>query len=290
MRNVGLGGLELEQREKARLFREMHYAPQPLCLPNAWDVITARIFASVGFPAIATTSAGIAATLGYPDGEKISCAEMLAVVRRIANSVNIPVTADIESGYGTTLRETVDNVEQFIESGIVGINIEDSIRGVSGRQEDPLLQAEKIAAIRELAVRLDIPLVINARVDTLQSGVTDIEERLHETFYRADVYRAAGADCIYVFGEHEHGLIGRLVRGISGPLNILVGRDTPSIRELADLGVARVSLGPGVMRASMGLVKRVADELIHEGTYEYLRNATMSYHEMFGYLGPARQV
>lgn len=137
---------------------------------------------------------------------------------------------------------------------------------------------------------MDIPLVINARVDTLESGVTDIEERLNETFYRADVYRKAGADCIFVFGEHEKHLIARLVRGISGPLNILVGCETPSIRELADFGVARVSLGPGVIRASLDLVKRVADELFHEGTYECLRNAKMLYQEMFGYLEPVCQV
>lgn len=136
--------MELEQREKARLFREMHYTSQPLCLPNAWDVITARIFASIGFPAIATTSAGIAATLGYPDGDRIPCTEMLDVVRRIANSLSIPVTADIESGCGVTLDEVVDNVARFIESGIVGINIEDSVPGTGGRQEDLCVRRKRL--------------------------------------------------------------------------------------------------------------------------------------------------
>lgn len=274
----------MNQRQKASQFRDMHKGPGILTLPNAWDVITARIFESAGFPAIGTTSAGIAATLGYVDGQKIGCDEMLRAVRRIVSSVRIPVTADIEAGYGATPGEVVENVERFIESGIAGINIEDSINGSRGAQEPACRQAEKIAAIRVLADQVDIPLVINARIDSMHRGGRDKEALLEETFHRAELYLKAGADCIFVFGEQDKSTISRIVQAVDGPVNILVGALTPSIRELKELGVARVSIGPGAMKATLSLVKQIADELMTEGTYESFIHVPMSYQEMFGYL------
>lgn len=274
-----------EQRTKAQWFREMHHDSSILILPNAWDVISARIFEAAGFSAVGTTSAGIAATLGYADGQNIPCDAMLSIVQRIVSRVQIPVTADIEAGYGATLEETVRNVDYFIEAGVVGINIEDSTSRSGERQESVFHQAEKIAAIRELSVTRAIPLVINARIDTIYHGGREPEELLEETFHRSSVYRQAGADCIYVFGFHDKATIRRLVEGIEAPLNILVGPTTPAVKELQELGVARVSIGPRAFLATLGLTKRIADELVTTGTYESFKHSSMSYQEMIGYFG-----
>lgn len=276
--------VDMEQRQKARLFREMHRGPAILRLPNAWDVITARIFEAVGVQAIATTSVGIAAMLGYPDGQIIPCDEMLGVVRRIARSVQVPVTADIESGYGKTLQETLQNVDHFIDAGVVGINIEDSTHESPGMLEDAGRQAEKIAAIRELAASRDISITINARIDTMHHGRRPQEELLAETFFRAKQYIQAGADCIYVFGDHDKPTIERIVREINAPVNILAGTKTPPIKELQELGVARVSMGPAAMKATLGLVKQIGNEFVNEGSYESLLGSPMSYQELSSHL------
>ena len=188
------------QQERAAAFREMHFGPKILILPNAWDVASARIFEAVGFGAIGTTSAGVAASLGYPDGERVPLEEMLRVVRRISESVMMPATADIQAGYGAT-----------------------------------------------------------------EGAVADLE---------------AGADCIFVPGLGDAGTIATLVREIAGPINILAGRNVPTIPELAEMGVARVSVGSGLMRAALALVRSAAEELLSAGTYTSFTEHTFSYAEL----------
>jgi 2-methylisocitrate lyase-like PEP mutase family enzyme len=270
------------QATKARKLWEMHHGNSILVLPNAWDAISARIFEDAGFEAIATTSVGVSVALGYADGHA-PCDEVVEATSRIVKNVHVPVTADIESGFGDTSEEIVRNIEKFLNAGVVGINIEDSTR----RKEEPIesiqKQAEKIRAIRELANSRDIPLVINARTDVfLQDGI-DENTLLTDTFQRAKAYLEAGADCIYVFGSHNEATIRKLVAGIDAPINILAGATIPSATELQNLGVARVSIGGGAIEAALGLVKRIATELKTEGTYTGFTKSQMSYREMNGY-------
>jgi len=255
------------QIDKAVDFRLRHRGIGVLVLPNAWDVASARIFEEAGFPAIATTSAGIAFSLGYPDGQRISREEMIARIGRIARAVKVPVTADIEWGYGSTAEEIARTTREVIEAGAVGMNLEDT----SGRADQPLLTLEKalekIKAVRETAASLRVPLVVNARTDVylLEGGNPDADYA--ETVRRLVAFRDAGADCVFAPGLKDAATIGRLVKDVACPLNILAVPGTPSIAELEKLGVARVSVGSGFMRATLGALRTMAEELKNAGTY-----------------------
>ncbi|HEY7789482.1 MAG TPA: isocitrate lyase/phosphoenolpyruvate mutase family protein [Vicinamibacterales bacterium] len=258
----------MTQADKARALLQRHLAPPILVLPNAWDAASARVFETAGFPAIATTSAGVAWARGYPDGAYIPPGEMIAVIARIAASVDVPVTADIEHGYGGTIGEVVRTVEQVIEAGAVGINLEDALPGVRGTLEAVGLQAEKIRAIRDLADAVKVPLVVNARTDVYLDAIGEPATRLEATVRRARAYRAAGADCIFVPGVRDGETIGRLVAEIGGPINVLAGQGIPPAAELQRLGVARVSVGSGPMRAVLGRLQQMAASLHDEGRFE----------------------
>ena len=262
-----------EQKRKAEAFRAMHRGPKALLLPNAWDVASARLIEESGFGAIATTSAGIAFSLGYPDGQRISREEMLARVGRIARAVRVPVTADVEAGYGDRPEDAALTTREAIEAGAVGMNLEDG----TGDPEHPLvdlsLQLEKIRAIREAALKTGVLLVLNARTDFYLDQVGAPETRYAETIKRAVAYRDAGADCLFVPGVRDVDTISKLVRDIQAPLNILAGPGSPSVLELEKVGVARVSLGSGPMRATLGLLGRIAEELKSSGTYSALEGA-----------------
>jgi 2-methylisocitrate lyase-like PEP mutase family enzyme len=258
-------------REKAEKLRMLHRADRPLVLVNVWDAVTARIAARAGSAAIATTSAGIAFAAGYPDGEKIPRDRMLEAVARICGAVSLPVTADVEAGYGNTpddLHRTADGV---LDAGAVGMNLED---GTS--RPDTLtdlgLQLEKIRAVREVARRRGVPIVLNARTDVYLDHVGPEPGRLAETVRRTEAYRDAGADCIFVPGVTDPATIGELVRRLGCPVNILAVAGSPSIGELAKLGVARVSLGSGPMRAAMTLFQRLVEEALTKGTYSALES------------------
>ena len=260
------------QVEKAVLFRQLHRGPRALILCNAWDVASARIFEEAGLPAIATTSAGIAFSLGYPDGQHISREEMVARVARIVRAVKVPVTADIESGYGSTPEDAARTAREVIQAGAVGINLEDA----TGDPNDPLLElqaaVEKVRAARQAAAELRMPLVVNARTDVyLLPG--DPHTQYSEALRRLTAYRDAGADCVFAPGLKDPEIIGRMVNAVQCPLNILAGPGTPPIAELEKLGVARVSLGSGPMRATLGLLRRMAQELKVAGTYSALNDA-----------------
>lgn len=263
----------LEQRRKAEAFRALHSGSDPLLLPNVWDVASARIVEEAGFPALATTSAGIAFTLGYPDGQRIHADRMMAAVARIAQAVRIPVSADVESGYGNDPERVARMARAVIMAGAVGLNLEDA----TGDPEQPLLdlslQVEKIHAIRSLANKLDVPLVINARTDVYLLQVGEPSSRYDETIRRLSAYRDAGADCVFVPGLGDLTTIKRLVAEVSCPVNILAGPGSPPISELRSAGVARVSLGSGPMRAALGTLRRIAEELKTSGTYALLADA-----------------
>jgi 2-methylisocitrate lyase-like PEP mutase family enzyme len=258
------------QKSKAMAFRAMHRGEKILVLPNAWDVASARVFEEAGFGAIATTSAGVAFSLGYPDGQKISREEMLARVARIAKAVKVPVTADVESGYGGRPEDAARTAREVIEAGAVGMNLEDGTNDVAHPLVELPLQLEKIHAVREAALKTGVLLVLNARTDVYLLEVGAPEKRYDETVRRLLAFRDAGADCVFVPGLRDADTIGRIVRDVKCPVNILVGPGFPAIPELQKLGVARVSVGSAAMRSTLGLVKRIAEELKSSGTYSTL--------------------
>jgi 2-methylisocitrate lyase-like PEP mutase family enzyme len=261
------------QKVAAMAFRGMHRGPKILLLPNAWDVVSARIVEDAGFGAIATTSAGIAFTLGYPDGEKISRAEMMARVGRIARAVKVPVTADVEAGYGPRPEDAARTAREVIEAGAVGMNLEDGTEDTAQPLLELPLQLEKIRAVREAALKTGVLLVLNARTDVYLAKVGDPEKRYHEALRRLVAYRDAGADCVFLPGVTDAQTIERIVRDVKCPLNILAGPGAPTVPELQKLGVARVTLGSGPMRATLGLVRKMAAELKATGTYAALEGA-----------------
>jgi 2-methylisocitrate lyase-like PEP mutase family enzyme len=265
--------MESQSNTKAIQFRQLHRGPGVLILPNAWDVASARIFEDAGFPAIATTSAGIAFSLGHPDGQRIPREEMMARIGRITRAVHVPVSADVESGYGPTAEDAAKTTRELIQMGVIGMNLEDA----SGRRDQPLssleLAVEKIKAAREAAVKMQAQIVINARTDIylLTGGNPDAD--YSEALRRLLAFRDAGADCVFAAGLKDANTIGRLAKAVECPLNVLAVPGTPSIPELANLGVARVSVGSGPMRATLGLLRRLAEELRTTGTYDAMDRA-----------------
>ena len=262
-----------KQKAKANAFRAMHRGPKALLLPNVWDVASARIVEEAGYGAIATTSAGVAFTLGYPDGEKISREEMLARVARIARAVKVPVTADVEAGYGNRHEDAAQTAREVIEAGAVGMNLEDGTEDPAHPLADLSLQLEKIRAIRETALTTGVLLVLNARTDVYLLQVGDPAKRYDEAVRRLLAFRDAGAECVFAPGLRDTETIRRLVQDVKCPVNILAGPGFPSVPELEKLDVARVSLGSGPMRATLGLVRRMAEELKTSGTYKALEGA-----------------
>jgi 2-methylisocitrate lyase-like PEP mutase family enzyme len=202
---------------------------------------------------------------------------MIHTITGIVNGVQVPVTVDLEAGYGSTTDEVVDSIAKVIATGIVGVNIEDSI-AMSPRLIDEMDFCERVSAIRVLAESLGFHLVINARTDAFYTSSGSQSEKLSESIRRGNKYREAGADCIFVQPVWERETIATLVKEIHAPINVLANPGIgagmpPSLRELQDVGVARVSLGSGLMRATLGLIKKVADELSEKGTYNALLDA-----------------
>jgi 2-methylisocitrate lyase-like PEP mutase family enzyme len=246
-----------EFRGKTEALRRLHIDGPMLVLPNAWDAGSARIFAAAGFPALATTSAGIAFSLGYPDGEQISRDEMLAAVARITGRISVPVTADLEAGYGRDPDAVAETARRAIAAGAVGMNLEDRIG------EEPLLELP-LAVERIRAAKESEPMfVINARTDAFSPNMGGLAEAVR----RGNAFREAGADSVFVPFVGDRDTIERLVKEIPAPLNILGAPNAPSLKELAVLGVRRVTFGSAPMRATLGLVRRMAREWKEKGTY-----------------------
>lgn len=269
--------------ERATLLLDLQAAPELLILPNVWDPLGARMLESLGYPAVATASAAVANSLGRPDGEVISFEEMLGAIRRVADAVDVPVTADIERGYAETTAELADSISQVLEAGAVGINIEDSL--ADGGLRDTEVQCERIAAARRAAEAAGVPLVINGRVDVFICRTDDSSElRLEQTIARAKRYLSAGADCIYPITLNDLDLLKRLHEAIDAPINVYASPGTPPVPELQAAGIARLSLGPGLLKVSLGAMKRVAEELRATGSYEALGSSALSSAEIEAYL------
>jgi 2-methylisocitrate lyase-like PEP mutase family enzyme len=258
------------QAQKAEQFRKLHHGPRLLFLPNAWDVVSARILEECGHPAVATSSAAVAFSLGYPDGQRISRDEMLEVAGRIARAVEIPVTADLEAGYGTTVKDMVETVKAAISAGVVGMNLED----VTGDDESSLvdlpLQVDKIRAICETAKSLGVPFVLNARTDIYLMPVGPESTRFERTVERLRAYRDAGASCLFAPCLYDRVTIAKLVKAVEAPVNILANPACPPIAELEKIGVARVSAGSGIMRATLGLVRRIGKDMLESRSCEMM--------------------
>jgi 2-methylisocitrate lyase-like PEP mutase family enzyme len=261
-----------KQKERANALRTLHRG-RILLLANVWDVASARIVEEAGFAAIATTSAGVAFSLGYPDGQRISREEMLARITRIQKAVKIPVTADVEAGYGNRPEDAARTAREVIEAGAVGMNLEDATDDPGQPLVELSLQLEKIRAVREAALKSGVLLVLNARTDVYLAEVGALETRYDNALKRLLAFRDAGADCVFIPGLKDSETIARLVRDLKCPVNILAGPGSPSVPQLEKLGVARVSLGSGPMRATLGLMKRIAEELMTSGTYSAMEGA-----------------
>jgi 2-methylisocitrate lyase-like PEP mutase family enzyme len=268
------------QAEKAEKLRKLHHGPRILALPNAWDAVTARILEQVGHPAIATSSAAVAFSLGYPDGQRISRGGMLDAVARITRAVHLPVTADLESGYGKTPEEIADFTKAMIAAGAVGLNFEDVTGDDETSHVELGLQVKNIRVIRETARALGVPVVINARTDVYLMPIGPEATRFERTVERLRAYREAGADCLFVPGMSDREIIRKLVKAVGAPLNILASQGCPSLDELEKMGVARVSAGSSAMRAAMGAFQRVAKDWLAHGTYDSLLQVTVPYAEL----------
>jgi 2-methylisocitrate lyase-like PEP mutase family enzyme len=259
----------MKQSQQAERFRALH-ARRPLVLPNAWDAASARVIELAGASAIATTSAAVAWTFGRPDGQRLTRDEMLHAVRLIVGAVSVPVSADVESGYGAGSPDDVaETIRGVVGAGGAGVNLEDSRGG-----DRPLFsadeQVERLIAARRAVNTMGTDLVINARTDVFLARIGAPAECLHQAIQRGNAYLAAGADCVFVPGVTEAETIEALARSIDGPLNILMKPGTPTVPELARLGVARVSLGPYIAQAALATARRVAIEVLERGTCESL--------------------
>jgi 2-methylisocitrate lyase-like PEP mutase family enzyme len=262
---------------KAEALRRMHDGSRILVLPNAWDAASARIFEDAGFSAVATTSAGVSYTAGYPDGEAIPREDMVTIVRWIARSVRIPVTADIESGFGSDPSEVADTVHMVIEAGAVGINLEDTVHGTQRRIYDLPVAVERIRAARAAAAATGIPIVINGRTDVYLLGIGEKASRFDETVHRLKAYREAGADCLYPIGYLDADTIAALVKAINGPINVIGVPGMPPAAELQKLGVARVSTASGPARIAMTATRKLAAELARNGSFDIFGGDTMTH-------------
>lgn len=269
------------QRQKAEKFRKLHDRSKILVLPNAWDAASAKIFEAAGFPAIATTSSGVANSLGYPDGEAVPRDEMLAAIARIARVLKAPLSADIEAGYASDVDLLQGTIRGVIEAGAVGINLEDGMHDGSHQLFSLEIAVGRIKAARAAAESAGVPIVINARTDVFLHAIGEKSTRFDHTVSRANAYLAAGADCVFVPGPSGAEIIRSLASAIKGPINVMALPGMPSAPELEKLGVARVSMGGGPARAALTSVRRVAEELLSKGTYSIFNSPeTISHMEM----------
>jgi 2-methylisocitrate lyase-like PEP mutase family enzyme len=262
-----------EQAQMAELFRNMHQGPSLLLLPNAWDALSARIFAGAGFSAIATTSGGVSWAIGYADGEAAPWEEVVEATRRIVRAVHVPVTADIEAGFGDTPEAVGKSVGEIIGVGAIGVNLEDGtprgatpIRSISDA-------ADRIRAARDTARETGVPIVINARTDLYLRNIGDPATRFEEAIERARAYLAAGADCFYPIALADRDTIRRMAEAVGAPMNINVRAGSPNVAELESLGVARASTASQIALMTATTVRQIAEELRTTGRFDALNPA-----------------
>jgi 2-methylisocitrate lyase-like PEP mutase family enzyme len=270
---IGEGNMSTaEQAAKAEAFRALHRAPPLLLMANAWDAVTARMFEAEGFAAVATTSGGVSWALGYADGEAAPWDEVVAQTARIARAVKVPVTADIEAGFGATPDAVGRSIADIIGTGAVGVNLEDGLRGAP-----PIRSIEdataRIRAAREAARAAGVPIVINARTDVYIKNLGDEESRFDEAVARGRAYLAAGADCFYPITLRDTATIGRLVQALQAPININVRAGYPGVAELEALGVARVTTATQITLVALAATRQVAREIKATGRFDAINPA-----------------
>jgi 2-methylisocitrate lyase-like PEP mutase family enzyme len=259
-------------RAKAETFRALH-REGVFVLPNAWDAGSAVMIAKAGAPAVATTSAGVSWSLGRPDGEHLSRAEMIDVIARVAAAVDVPVSADVEGGYGDDPAAVAETVRAVIGAGAAGINLEDS-RSADGTLHDPAAQAARIAAGRAAAAEAGLPgLVINARTDVYLFGIGDPAGRFDDVVARAASYAEAGADSLFVPGLSDLETLTELTGRVALPVNVMAGPGSPDVKSFGAAGVRRVTVGQMITQAAYSLARRAAAELLATGTYDTLAGA-----------------
>jgi 2-methylisocitrate lyase-like PEP mutase family enzyme len=263
-------------RERATALRGLHAGPRPLVLPNAWDVASARLVVKAGFPVVATSSGAVAASLGYEDTDSMPTDDAFGVVARIARSVPVPVTADLEAGYGLSPEELV---RRLVDSGAVGCNLEDTDHHGGGGLVDADAQAERLRAVRSAANEAGIPVVLNARIDVLRLA-GDRRALFEEAVRRARLYLQAGADCVFPIRLADDDLIGEFVRRVDGPVNV-VAAGAPPLARLAELGVRRISYAGSLMHQLLGVqeakLTRIAadlDQIERQGVEPHLLDRT----------------
>ncbi|MGM1064117.1 isocitrate lyase/PEP mutase family protein [Saccharothrix sp. Mg75] len=259
-------------KEKANALRAAH-AEGTLVLPNAWDAGSAVLVARAGAAAVATTSGGVSWAQGRPDGQQLSRDEMVEQVRLIAAAVDVPVTADVEGGYGPSPEDVAATVEAVVGAGAVGVNVEDS-RGFGVPLFTAGEQADRLRAARAAAERAELPeLVLNARTDVFLFQVGEPEGRLADVLARAAAYAEAGADCLFVPGLVDLDVLAELVAASPLPVNAMAGPGAPTVAELASAGVRRVSVGTAIAQAAYSVAQRAAEELLVKGSYDAVADA-----------------
>ncbi len=279
--------MDPSQAERARRFHALHHEQNLFIIGSVWDAASAVIFEQEGFTALGTSSAGIAYAQGLPDGERAPLTDMIAAIARIARSVSIPVSADLESGYGASPAEVAETCRLALEAGAVGVNLEDARPGAA-TLTDLKRQCEIIRAVRLASDRCGIPLFINARTDAFWLSLWDAPRRLSESIARCRAYVDAGADGVFVPGALDPPTLSSLVRATAAPLNVLAMPGCPDIATLQALGVRRLSQGSGPARAMLGLAGRIARELLNQGRYTSFHQGSIGYAQANSLFGDRR--
>ncbi|MGC0155057.1 isocitrate lyase/PEP mutase family protein [Chromobacterium vaccinii] len=258
---------------RARTFRRLHQTGRPLLLPNVWDALSARVFEQAGFPALATSSAAVAWSLGYRDGGELPREELVAAVARIARVLQAPLSVDLEDGFGGSPEAVADTVAAVIRAGAAGVNLEDGRRDAAGRfclrGADEM--RERLRAARAAADALDAPIFINARTDLFLHGEGPAEAHFDETLARARLYLDGGADGVFPIGLSDPALLARLCGAVAAPVNVAATAGLPGLAELSALGVARVSTAIGPALVAMQALSRTAAALRDDGDLSALR-------------------
>lgn len=257
-----------QQRDIGTSFLARHRPPPVLLLPNVWDAMSARLFVAARFDALATTSGGVAWALGYPDGEFVPWAEVVAVTARIVRCAQVPVTADIEAGYSASPVEVGEHVAEIIQAGVVGINLEDGLHGPMRSIEDAVA---RISAAREAATKEGVPIVLNARCDIFHLQFGEENSRLAATVDRCKAYLAAGADCVYPFGLRDPATIEAFVRAVGAPVNITGRPGMPDAAASERISVARITIASAPTLVAMSSIQKLAAELRATGSFESLK-------------------
>jgi 2-methylisocitrate lyase-like PEP mutase family enzyme len=274
----------MSQAAKAQQLLSLHNNGKLLILPNVWNPIGARMLQAKGYPAVATASAAISESLGYSDGEQLKLDTMLDMVTRIVRSVDLPVTADFEAGYADTIEDLQENISRLLDTGAVGINFEDSFDDSAHLRPIPT-QVERIRAVREVAERRGVHLVINARADSFfAEGFSSDEERIEDVVTRLNAYTQAGAECVYPVGRGDKETLTILRKRLTAPINVLATAKTASLNELQALGINRVSFGPYIFRSLLAKMSAMQDEIKYMGDYGIVMDGIWSGGDVKKYL------